>query len=390
MARVAVAADETANEHVATPGIVMVARSTEAVALALGPAAVLGRTVKPVDRTSFDIDDDRMSREHASVRFERGHWVIADLESRNGTYVNGQRVNGEVRRRGDSVLRLGHTVFVLLADASGQPAPLDGDAVVGPELARTYQQIVRAARQPALLLHAEPGAGKEVAARVFHESGPRSGGAFVSVNCAAIPDGVAERLLFGGKKGIVDSIGHFQMAAGGTIFLDDITALGAGAQARLLRVLDHHELEPLGGDATRIDVGVVAGAHAEIRIAVADGRFDAELYKRLAATTVAIPSLRERKVDIARLVQREVRAVDRKLRPHAKLVESCLVRPWPGNVRELQAAIRKAAVDALAHKRDVVRVEDLDPTAGQTATSVTATETAVERPKRQAAPADET
>ena len=364
----------------------MVARSTEAVALALEPTAVLGRTVRPASGASIEIHDERMSREHASVRFERGHWVIADLDSRNGTYVNAQRIHGEVRRRGDAILRLGHTVFVLLGDASGHPAPLDSDVVVGPELARAYQQIVRAAHEPALLLHAEPGAGKEVAARVFHEAGPRKGGAFVSVNCAAIPDGVAERLLFGGKKGVADSIGHFQLAAGGTIFLDEVSALGTGAQAKLRRVLEHREVEPAGADPMPIDVGVVAGAHSEIRVAVANDGFDAELYRRLAATTVTLPPLRERKVDIARLVQREIVALDPALRPHAKLVETCLVRPWPGNVHELQAAVRKAALAALAAKRDVVRVEDLDPAAGQTTTSATAAETAVERPKRQPTP----
>src|SRR5687767_586076 len=118
----------------------MVARGAASVALGFGPAAVLGRTIKTPDGATLDIDDDRMSREHASVRFERGHWVIADHESRNGTFVNGQRISGEVRRRGDTILRLGHTVLVLLVDATGHPAPIDtSDAVVGPELARAYE-----------------------------------------------------------------------------------------------------------------------------------------------------------------------------------------------------------------------------------------------------------
>jgi DNA-binding NtrC family response regulator len=354
----------------------MVARSTEAVAFAFGPAATLGRTVKPAGGPSVDIDDDRMSREHATVRYERGYWVITDHESRNGTHVDGERVRGEVRRRGDTVLRLGHSVFVLLADASGHPAPLDGDAVIGPELARAYAQIMRAAHGAALLLHAEPGAGKEVAARVYHQASPRKAGPFVSVNCAAIPDGVADRMLFGGKRGVVASIGQFQLAAGGTIFLDDVATLSPAVQAKLRGVLENPG-----------DLGVVAAAHAELRMAVADGRFDGELYRRLAQTTVTLPPLRERKVDIARLVQREVAAVDAKLRPHAKLVEACLLRPWPGNVRELQAAIRKAALEVRARHQDVVRADDLDPGAGHTLGGGAA-ETAVERPKRQAAPAE--
>ena len=377
--------DETTPIHVATPGIVMVARGTEAEARGFGPSAALGRTIKTPDAT-FDIDDERMSREHASVRFERGHWVIEDKESRNGTFVNGQRISGEVRRRGDTVLRLGHSVFVLLADASGHPSAVDG--AVGPELARTYELIRRAASGTTLLVHSEPGAGSQAAARIYHDAGPRRAGPLVSVSCPSIPEGVSERLLFGAQKGVVESIGHFQMARGGTIFLDEISALGANAQAKLLRLIDKRQLEPVGTlQGTPIDVGIVAGAHAELRLAVADGRFDPELYKRLAQVTVHLPALRERRVDLARLVQREVVATDATLRAHAKLVEACLVRPWPGNVGELQAAVRKAAEGALAQQRDIVRLEDLDPAAGLTAGALAA-ETAVERPKSNTPPAD--
>ncbi len=359
----------------------MVARGTEAVAHVLGAAAVLGRTIKTSEGTTHDIDDDRMSREHASVRFERGYWVIIDQESRNGTFVNGQRITGEVRRRGHTILRLGHSVFVLLADVWGHPAALD-DAVVGPELARSYDEIRRAASAPAILVHGEPGAGKEAAARLYHEAGPRRDGPFVTVNCGATPEGVAERLLFGAKKGIVESIGQFQMARGGTIFLDEISAIKPAVQVKLLRLIDKRLLEPVGAlEGAPIDVGIVAGAHAELRLAVTDGRFDAELYKRIAQVSVHLPPLRERRVDIARFVQREVVAVDASLKAHAKLVEACLVRPWPGNVPELLAAVRKAAAGVLAQKRDIVRVEDLEPAAGLTPCALAA-ETAVERPKR--------
>jgi DNA-binding NtrC family response regulator len=196
-----------------------------------------------------------------------------------------------------------------------------------------------------------------------------------------MPDGVADRLLFGAKKGIVESIGQFQMAKGGTIFLDEIAALPTTAQAKLLRVIEKRQVEPVGAAAgTPIDIGIVAAGHAELRLAVADGRFESELYKRLSQITIQLPPLRERKVDIARLVQREVAAVGGTLAPHAKLVEACLVRPWPGNVRELCAAVRKAAREVATRQEDVVRVEDLEPAAGLTAGALAA-ETAVERGK---------
>ena len=366
----------------------MVARGTEAESRSFGAAAVLGRTSTTEGGAIYQIADDRMSREHATVRFERGHWVIVDHDSRNGTYVNAQRSAGEVRRRGDTVLRLGHSVFVLLGDASGHPQALGGDVVVGPELGRAYVSIRHAAtRSKTLLVHGESGAGKETAARLYHEAGPRRAGAFVVVSCPTIPEGVAERLLFGAKRGIVESIGHFQMAKGGTIFLDEVAALGPHAQAKLRRLIETGRVEPIGTlEGTPIDVGIVAGAHSELRLAVADGSFDPELYKQLAAVAVELPPLRERKVDIARIVRREIAAIDPTLRAHAKLVEACLVRPWPGNLPELQAAVRAAAQAAVASQRDIVRVEDLEPAAGLTAGALAA-ETAVER-RKDAPPAD--
>jgi len=365
----------------------MVARGTEAVARGFGASAVLGRTIKSGSGATHEIADDRMSREHARVQYERGHWVITDLDSRNGTYVNTQRITGEVRRRGDTILRVGHSVFVLLADATGHPTPLADDTdVVGPELARAYAAIRRAAASPTLLVNAEPGAGKEVAARLYHATGPHRAGPFVAVSCPSLPEGVAERLLFGANKGIVESIGHFQMARGGTIFLDEVTALEATVQTKLLRLIERRKLEPVGArTGTPIDVGIVAGAHAELRLAVADGSFDAALYERLTNVVVQLPPLRDRRVDIARLVQREVTAVAANLLPHAKLVEACVARPWPGNVRELRTAVRTAALAAVAQHRDIVRFEDLDPAAGLTAGALA--ETAVER-RKDTPPAD--
>jgi transcriptional regulator with PAS, ATPase and Fis domain len=369
------------------PGIVMVAsgRAASTRAIVLGATAELGRQISSDGRT-HDVDDERMSRDHATVRRDRGAWIIADRESRNGTFVDGDRITGEVRRRGDVVLRLGHTVFVLLEDARGHgdPSPNKGDRVVGPELRRVFDQIERAATGDTLLVHGESGSGKELAARLYHDAGPRKAGPFVAVNCATIPEGVAERLMFGAKKGAfsgaIDALGHFQMASGGTLFLDEIADLDPAVQAKLLRVLETREVMPVGASApTTIDIGIVAASHRELRSAVADRRFRDDLYYRLARTTVHLPPLRTRKVDIARLVQREVIATDATLGIHAKLVEACCMRPWPGNVRELRAAVREAARAALASDRDVVRVEDLAESAGLPAFAAQS-DTVLERP----------
>ena len=365
----------------AAPGILMIASGMQPAMLLLPPSAELGRRIA-AGKDGHEIADERMSRDHAVVSWERGGWLIKDLDSRNGTFVDGERISGEVRRRADVILRLGHTVFALLVDVRGHPAP-EGEAVVGPELARAYDQIRRYAGGDTLLVHGESGSGKELAARLYHEAGPRRAGPFVAVNCAAIPEGVAERLLFGAKKGAfsgaIEALGHFQMASGGTLFLDEIAALAPAVQAKLLRVLETREVLPVGATAgTPIDLGIVAATHRELRAAVAERRFRDDLYYRMARTTVHLPPLRDRKVDIARLVQREVAATSRALAPHAKLVEACCLRPWPGNVRELRAAVRRAATDALAAGRDVVRADDLQPTAGFPVGTPTG-ETAVER-----------
>src|SRR5262245_21075829 len=287
----------------------MVATGPQPAQLVLPVPAELGRRIAAAGKI-HEIDDERMSRDHALVTTERGLWLISDRDSRNGTFVDGERVRGEVRRRGDVVLRLGHTVFVLVAGGRGHGEDQgdQGDQVIGPELALVYAEIRRHTTGDTLLIHGESGSGKELAARLYHEAGPRRGGPFVAINCAAIPEGVAERLLFGSKRGAfsgaIDAIGHFQQAHGGTLLLDEIADLEPAVQGKLLRVLETREVIPVGASTgTAVDLGIVAASHRELRPAVAERRFREDLYHRLAHATVHLPPLRARKVDIARLVQ---------------------------------------------------------------------------------------
>jgi len=352
----------------AVPAIVMVARGLVAAELVLPVPAALGRRIAAAGRL-HEIDDERMSRDHASVTIDGGVWVISDRDSRNGTFVDGARLQGEVRRSGDVVVRLGHTVFILVRDGQGHGGEPPADQVIGPELARSYDKVRQHAAGDTLLIHGESGSGKELAARLYHDAGPRKAGPFVAINCATIPEGVAERLLFGAKKGAfsgaTEAAGHFQMAHGGTLFLDEIAELDPAVQAKLLRVLETREVVPVGATlGTPVEVGIVAATHRALPEVVAERRFRDDLYYRLALTTVHLPPLRARKVDIARLVQREVAAASRTFAPHAKLVEACCTRPWPGNIRELRGAVRQAVSEASAAGRDVVRLEDLAPTAG--------------------------
>jgi transcriptional regulator of acetoin/glycerol metabolism len=361
----------SAAEGGASPAPVIVLVSPQVRVFDASEPVELGRQVIAAGK-QIELEDERMSKSHATVRFERGTWIVTDRDSRNGTYVGGERITGEARIYGDAVVRLGHSVFLLVAAGRGYEDALEdrGEHVVGPELARVHAQVQRHAASPTLLVHGESGAGKELIARLFHSAGPRATGPFVAVNCAAIPEGVAERLLFGSRKGAYsgaqDAAGYLQSADGGTLFLDEIAELDLAVQAKLLRALETREVLAVGAtQPVTVDIGVVAASHRQLRAAVAEKTFRDDLYYRLAHAVVHLPPLCARKLDIARLVVRELAAVDRKLAAHARLIETCCVLPWPGNVRELRAAVRQAAQTARDAGRDVVRSEDLPENAGQ-------------------------
>jgi transcriptional regulator with PAS, ATPase and Fis domain len=318
--------------------------------------------------------DDWLSRRHAIVARTGGGWVVRDLDSRNGTFVGGARVQGEVTDAGEPIVRVGRTLLVLVHDVHAflpGDAPVGDDGVIaGATLRRSLDRVARAARLgDSVLVTGESGSGKEVAARMFHRAGPNPDGPFVAVNCAAIPEGIAERLLFGARKGAYsganDAPGYIETAAGGTLFLDEIGELEPVIQAKLLRVLEDHELLPLGATRARaVELRVVAATNRDLRIAVTTGRMREDLYYRLGKREVRLPPLRARREDIPWLIDGELARLDPTLEPHAQLVEECCLRVWPGNVRELLAAVRQAGEDAMADHQTVVRADHLPRSAG--------------------------
>ncbi len=331
------------------------------------PGLVLGR------ESLASTGDDRLSRQHARIRWNGTRFQVADLGSRNGTFVGGSLVaDGEVTALPPVVVRTGRTISVLLPDI--QPFE-DGvihaepGSVVGPTLRAAWDAVERAARGgKSLLLTGESGAGKELAARAFHKASGASG-ELVAVNCAAIPAGVAERLLFGAKKGAYsgadrDADGYLAAADNGTIFLDEVAELELQVQAKLLRVLETGELLPLGAARPRpVSLRVVAATLRDLRGEVQAGKFRDDLYFRIGRPEVRLPALRERLEDIPWLVTEATRVS--RLPPHPSLVEACLLRPWPGNVRELLGEVSRAAHAAAEAARKVVRAEDLDGSAGR-------------------------
>ncbi|HEY5947226.1 MAG TPA: sigma 54-interacting transcriptional regulator [Kofleriaceae bacterium] len=318
-------------------------------------------------------EDDESSRKHAELTFVGGKLRVRDLDSRNGTYLNGQRIGDTTVSELPCVLRTGSTVFLVVADARmllGGVA-MDDRGVVGSTLGATLGRIARAAlTTDTLLVTGETGTGKERAARAFHDGGPGSNGPFLAINCATIPHGVAERLLFGTVKGAYSGAdaaapGYIAAADGGTLFLDEIGELDPLVQPKLLRVLETREVLPLGASRpTQVSTRFCFATMRKLRAAMQDGRFRADLFYRIAREEIEMPPLRERREEIPWLVAFAIARVAPELALTAKLVEACLLRPWPGNVRELLAAAERAAGLAREQRKDSVRDTHLDRNAG--------------------------
>ena len=313
------------------------------------------------------IPDPYVSRHHCSVFRRRDRVGLRDERSRNGTWVNGIRVDrcdlspGAEIKIGDAVLTLQHC---------------DRDTesrwgIVGQHQLslRMRSEIERYAPTPyPVLILGETGTGKELVARAVHRASPRAQGPFEVVNCAAIPRELAESELFGHERGAFTGAersfaGAFVRANGGTLFLDEIGEMPPELQPKLLRVLEQRTVRPVGSTRQReIDVRVVAATHRDLEQETELGRFRLDLLHRLAVAVVRVPPLRERASDVPLLVEHFLRegpvavgAVDDAamafLRDHS----------WPGNVRALLNALRRAA----AGRCGVLALADFDFLRGQ-------------------------
>jgi DNA-binding NtrC family response regulator len=237
-----------------------------------------------------------------------------------------------------------------------------------PNFSRTIEQATQAAASTAtVLIEAESGTGKELLARMIHSKSPRCSGAFVAVNCAALPENLLESELFGFEKGAFTGAnaskqGKFELANKGTLLLDEIGEMAPILQAKLLRVLQEKEVDRIGGkDPVEIDVRVIATTNRDLLALVQNGNFREDLYYRLNVVRLTVPPLRERREDIPLLV-------DFFCKRYAKDVESDGIRigpeafnkligyDWPGNVRELENTIQRAVTLC---NGSIIRPEDL-------------------------------
>jgi DNA-binding NtrC family response regulator len=303
------------------------------------------------------LTDREISRQHARIerRQSDGAALVADLGSRNGVFVNRQRVSEAVLTAGD-VVRVGSTLLVMVEHEilPGAPlAPSDG-RILGDSLAmqRVRGDVERVAPQTLPVLVLGPtGSGKELVAEAIHRKSGRTG-PFVAVNCAALPEALAESELFGHVAGAFTGAtrrgeGLLKSADGGTLFLDEVGELSPPVQAKLLRALAKGEVRPVGANENLIvDVRVVAATHRDLQGAAAGGDFRADLLARLAGWTLSVPSLASRREDILVLATAFLSRLEPRLRLGLDAAEALLVHAWPFNVRQLEQTMRAAAIAA--------------------------------------------
>ena len=246
----------------------------------------------------------------------------------------------------------------------------DRDAIVGdsPALRRVLALAAQVApTDSTVLIQGETGTGKELVAQAIHDRSPRRERPLVRINCAALPRDLVESELFGHEKGaftgaVQQRRGRFELADGGTLLLDEVGELPLEAQAKLLRVLQEHEFERVGGARSlRADVRVIAATNRDLQAQVAAGGFRSDLYYRLNVFPIAMPPLRERRDDIPRLVQHFAAKAARKLGKTLEgiapaFIEQASAYDWPGNIRELENLIERAMIMSDGTRLDAIEL----------------------------------
>jgi two-component system, NtrC family, response regulator GlrR len=315
------------------------------------------------DSADVRLADPHVSRLHARLDVEASDYVLCDLGSTNGTRVGGARVR-QVCLDDGAVIELGATRirFRLLDEPFEIPlADVDrfegmiGRSVAMRELFAVCARV--APTQAPVIIEGETGTGKELVARAIHQRSRRSGKPLVVLDCAAIPPALVESELFGHERGAFTGAvamrpGVFERGDGGTVFLDELGELPIELQPKLLRCLESGELRRVGGTAPiKVDLRIIAATNRDLPRMVAEERFRADLYYRLAVIRVTVPPLRERRDDIPLLAAHFAEAA---LGSHARpplpadtleaLFGELTRHDWPGNVRELRNVVERAAI----------------------------------------------
>ena len=301
------------------------------------------------------IDDETVSRVHFEIVRDAKGYLVRDMKSTNGTFLDSAEVK-EAYLRAGSVIKAGEVELKFTPfEERIEILPSEKEALgemVGksPAMREIFGLVEKIAPTDAtVLIEGETGTGKDMIARTLHQLSPRGDKAFIVVDCGAVAGTLIESELFGHEKGaftgaVAARQGAFELAAGGTIFLDELGELSLDLQPKLLRVLEQRELRRVGGQKTiKVDIRVIAATRKDLRSEVEKGKFREDLYFRLNVVPITAPSLRERREDIPLLID----SMLKKLAPDgANLTDQTLAammaHDWPGNVRELRNVIERA------------------------------------------------
>ncbi|MDP6931992.1 MAG: sigma 54-interacting transcriptional regulator [Myxococcota bacterium] len=319
------------------------------------------------------LTDPTVSRQHAEIARTKGGVVLRDLGSTNGTYVGSVKVK-EVFLGVDMRFKVGRTELIFAADdevIDVEPSTADRfEDLVGASvnMRQVFSILERIAPTDlTVLITGETGTGKELASRAVHNRSNRKKGPFVVFDCGAAPENLVESELFGHNRGAFTGAvsarpGVFELASGGTIFLDEIGELPLELQPKLLRVLEQREVRRIGGSRTNsVDVRIVAATNRNLREEVEAGRFREDLYYRLNVVRVKVPPVRERREDIPLLAGVLLRRAAERLGRDVDGIEpdalaTLTKHGWPGNVRQLENALERAVLLSTSGR---IREEDL-------------------------------
>lgn len=346
-------------------------------------------TLGATDDNDLVLEDDTVSRNHCRIWLEGDHYMVTDLQSTNGTFVNRVRVR-EAFLKADCTITLGKTDI--------QFAPVDERLNIMPSDKQRFGEIIGrnaalreiytilekiAPTDATVIIDGETGTGKEVVARTVHQQSRRREGPFIVFDCGAVPENLIESELFGHEKGaftgaLATRQGVFELANGGTVFLDELGELALDLQPRLLRVLEQREVKRVGGQkTTKVDVRVIAATNRDLQKEVKAGRFREDLFYRLSVVRVSLPPLRERKEDLPLLIKHFLKngnfnrsaTGERKVSQISReALDRMVAYEWPGNVRELHNVVERAVSFA---DTDTLELRDLPEHVAQPRSSPT-------------------
>jgi DNA-binding NtrC family response regulator len=318
-------------------------------------------------------EDRTASRHHFEIQYTERGYLVVDLNSTNGTFLDSRRVerayltNGSQIRAGSSTLTFApiDEEVTVEPDRDGQLGGMVGQSVKMRQIFGLIKKI--APMDVSVIVQGETGTGKELVARAIHEGSGRKKGPLVVLDCGAIPPNLIESELFGHEKGaftgaVSSRPGAFERANGGTIFLDELGELRVDLQPKLLRVLENREVRRVGGnDVIEVDVRVIAATNRDLVKEVQSGGFREDLYFRLSVINIQLPPLRQRRDDIPHILRRglgdpEIVAKHGRKRFSPAALSMLMSYPWPGNVRELMNVLSHVLTFSDHEEIDVIHL----------------------------------